>query len=125
MTTDPKLAAWMDKRTPEQAAIARQLLDLVSAAAPEADLAVKWGHPTWTQGGPVCQIKPQKAYVGLVFWWGARLDDPTGALTGKGEKMRTARFATLDDVDAAAVTALVEAGVRANAELGDPTRTKG
>lgn len=123
MSTD-KLTAWYDKRTPEQAAITRALQDAVSAAAPDADLAVKWGHPTWTQGGPVCQIKPQKAYVGLVFWWGAKLDDPAGVLTGKGEKMRTARFASLEAVDADVVAALVRAGVTANADLGDPTKTK-
>lgn len=123
MSTD-KLAAWYDKRTPAQADIARALQAAIAGAAPDADLAVKWGHPTWSQGGPVCQIKPQKAYVGLVFWWGARLEDPAGVLTGKGDKMRTARFATLDAVDAAVVGALVRAGVEANAQLGDPTKTK-
>ena len=123
MSTD-KLAAWYDQRTPEQAGIARALQSAVSAAAPGAVLAVKWGHPTWSRGGPLCQIKPQKAYVGLVFWWGARLEDPAGLLTGAGEKMRTARFATLSDVDGAAVAALVQAAVAANAEHGDPTKTK-
>lgn len=123
MSDDP-MDAWYDKRSPEQAAIARALQAAVGAAAPDAAVAVKWGHPTWTQGGPVCQIKPQKAYVGLVFWWGARLADPAGLLTGKGEKMRTARFATLADVDPAAVDALVRSAVAANAELGDPTKTK-
>ncbi len=123
MSTDA-LATWYEKRTPEQAAIARALQDAVTAAAPAADLAVKWGHPTWSQGGPLCQIKPQKAYVGLAFWWGARLDDPSGALTGTGEKMRTARFATRDAVDADVVAALVRGAVAANATHGDPTRTK-
>lgn len=119
-----KLTAWYDARSPEQAELARLLQAAVSAAAPDAALAVKWGHPTWTQGGPVCQIKPQKKYVGLVFWWGAKLPDPAGVLTGKGEKMRTARFASPDDVDPGVVADLVRAAVAANARLGDPTRTK-
>lgn len=122
--TDPKLTAWLAKQTPDQRPIVDALFAAVSAAAPEATCAVKWGHPTWTQDGPVCQIKPTKKYVGLVFWWGARLADPTGALTGSGAKMRTARFPTVDAVDAAAVQALVAAGVRANQEHGDPTRTQ-
>ncbi|MCB9780275.1 MAG: DUF1801 domain-containing protein [Alphaproteobacteria bacterium] len=119
-----KLQTWYDARSPEQAEIARRLAAVIGAAAPAAELAVKWGHPTWTQGGPVCQLKPQKAYVGLVFWWGAKLPDPSGALTGAGDKMRTARFAALADIDEAVVTALVQAALQANATLGDPTKTK-
>jgi len=122
--TDPKLTAWFARQSPEQRPIADRLFALVSAAAPGAEVAVKWGHPTWTQGGPVCQIKPTKKYVGLVFWWGARLDDPAGVLTGSGAKMRTARFGSIEDVEDDVVQALVEAGVSANRTLGDPTKTK-
>lgn len=122
--TDPKLTAWFHKQTDAQRPIVDALFAAVSAAAGEAAVAVKWGHPTWTEGGPICQIKPTKKYVGLVFWWGARLDDPTGVLTGSGAKMRTARFPTLDAVDAEVVRTLVAAGRAANAEHGDPTRTK-
>jgi len=122
--TDPKLAAWFDKQSDAQRPTIDALFHAVQAAATGADLAVKWGHPTWTRGGPVCQIKPTKKYVGLVFWWGARLADPAGVLTGSGAKMRTARFPTLASVESDVVAALVKEAVGANATLGDPTKTK-
>lgn len=113
------------KLHPGQDEVVDAIFAAIAAAAPELSPAIKWGHPTWTEGGPLCQVKPTKKHVGLVFWWGAKLADPAGLLTGSGAKMRTARFPTVESVDAAAVGALVHASRRANRELGDPTKTKG
>ena len=106
------------------AEITVSLRSIIQDAIPEAEEAIKWGHPTWSLGGPVCQIKPAKKQVGLVFWWGAKLNDPQGLLSGMGSKMRTVKFGLEDTIDAEAIRALVLEAVRANSELGDPTKNK-
>ena len=58
---------------------------------------VKWGMPTFTEGGTnVVGIGAFKAYVGIWFFQGALLSDPEGVLVnaqeGKTKAMRQWRF---------------------------------
>jgi len=110
--------------SPEQAALVRALRDLVRAAAPGVEEAVKWSQPVFSQGGPVCYIKANKKHVNFGFWWGARLDDPTGRLEGSGDKMRHVKVRAAEDIDAEGFTAMVRQALELNATLGDPSRTK-
>jgi hypothetical protein len=121
---DDKLLAWFDKQSTDQRPIIDAVFAAVNAATDSIECAVKWGHPTWSNGGPICQVKPSKKHVGLVFWWGAKLADPAGLLTGSGTTMRTAKFTCLADVQPTAIADLVQAGLAANRTFGDPTRTK-
>ncbi|MCB9792698.1 MAG: DUF1801 domain-containing protein [Alphaproteobacteria bacterium] len=109
---------------PEQGALVSKLRALVQAAAPGAEEAMKWAQPVFSQGGPFCYIKANKKHVNLGFWWGARLDDPAGRLEGSGDKMRHVKVQSVEDIDAAAFSAMVQQAVALNASLGDPSRTK-
>jgi hypothetical protein len=103
-------------------AVAMALRDAVRAAAPEAKESIKWGQPVYESNGPFAALKAYPRWVTLTFWRGAALADPSRRLEGDGDRMRHARYASVDEVDRAAVEALVKAAMAMNAELGDPTK---
>ena len=103
-------------------AVAEALRATVRAAAPDAKESIKWGQPVYDSGGPFAALKAYPRWVTLTFWRGAALADPTGILAGDGDRMKHARFASVEEVRAAPVADLVRAAVALNAELGDPTK---
>lgn len=102
--------------------VAAELRRAVRDAAPEARESMKWAQPVWESDGPFVALKAHPRWVTLTFWRGAALPDPAGVLDGEGERMKHARFGTVDEVRAAPISALVAAAVTLNRELGDPTR---
>ena len=103
-------------------AVAEDLRAAVRAAAPDAKESIKWGQPAFESGGPFAALKAYPRWVTLTFWRGTALADPTGILAGDGDRMKHARFASVEEVRAAPVADLVRAAVALNAELGDPTK---
>jgi len=82
----------------------------------------KWAEPVYESGGPVCWIKAHKAHVTFGFWRGAALMALDPRLTTSGAKMAHIKLTAPGQNSAEDVRRLAEAGVRLNAELGDPTR---
>lgn len=103
-------------------AVAAELRRIVRAAATDAAELVKWGQPVYDAGGPFAALKAYPRHITLTFWRGAALPDPTGALAGDGDRMRHARFASVDDVREGPIADLVRAAVELNRTLGDPTK---
>jgi hypothetical protein len=103
-------------------AVAAALRAAVRDAAPEAKESVKWGQPVYESDGPFAALKAYPRWITLTFWRGAALPDATGILAGDGERMKHARFATVDEVRAAPIGELVRTAVAMNRELGDPTK---
>ncbi len=103
-------------------AVAQALRAAVREGAPQATGTIKWGQPVYESGGPFAALKAHPRWVTLTFWRGAALSDPTGILGGDGDRMKHARFASIDEVRAAPVAELVRAAVALNAELGNPTK---
>ena len=83
---------------------------------------VKWGHLVYQGVGPVCLIRPEDARVLFGFWRGKRLRalEPRLKPGGKYE-MATLDLREGDDVGDEVVRALLDAAVRLNEALGDPT----
>jgi hypothetical protein len=102
--------------------VAEALRTAVREAAPDAKELMKWGQPVYEAGGPFAALKAYPRWITLTFWRGGALPDPTGVLAGGGDRMKHARFASVDEVHAAPVAELVRAAVAMNAELGDPTK---
>lgn len=105
-------------------AVAAELRQVVRAAAPDAGESVKWGQPVYDAGGPFAALKAFSRHVTLTFWRGAALPDPSGLLAGDGDRMRHARFSSVDDVRSAPIADLVRAAVELNRTLGDPTKRR-
>lgn len=90
------------------------------------DEAIKWNKPCYSaDGANVAIMQPMKDVLGLMFFKGALLHDPTGALHEQGPNSRSAKrleFTSVSQVRAAApvVTALVAEARDAQAEGRSP-----
>jgi hypothetical protein len=103
-------------------AVAEALRAAVRDAAPDAKESVKWGQPVYESDGPFAALKAYPRWITLTFWRGAALPDPAGILEGDGERMKHARFTSVQEVRAAPIAELVRTAVAMNRELGDPTK---
>lgn len=103
--------------TPPVRAIALKVRALVFTVAPTAieqiDPAAKligYGFSR-TYKGTICVIMPLKSAVNLGFPRGVDLPDPTGLLEGTGKRARHVKITEVQEVEAAALRALLEASV--------------
>lgn len=106
------------------AEVAKELHGAILAAGGTRD-SVKWGHPIYEAGGPVCLIKAAKDHVTLGFWRGADMLDLDPRLAkggGKGD-MAYIKVKATGEVDAAQLARLVARGIALNAEKGDPFKS--
>ena len=66
------------------------------------DEAIKWGKPCYGHDGDnIAIMQEMKGFLALMFFKGALLDDPDGALESQGPNSRSARricFTSVDDV---------------------------
>ena len=99
-----------------------ELREILREGAPGATEQIKWGQPVYDWNGPFAHIKAFSSSVNLGFWRGATLKDPTGLLSGEGDRMKHVKITSPAGVQHHEVVALVREAVRLNDELGDPTR---
>jgi hypothetical protein len=106
-----------------QGEIVSELRNIVLAAVPEAEEAIKWAQPVYSVNGPFAYIKAFKNSVNFGFWRGVDIDDPGGLLQGSGEKMRHVKIVSLDDIDEPAFIDFAQQAVKLNLTKGDPTKS--
>jgi hypothetical protein len=98
---------------------------LIHAADPDVVETWKWrGVPVWEHDGILCTGETYKAVVKLTFARGASLPDPTGLFNSslEGNTRRAIDIREGDDLDEAALTALIQAAVALNAARGASRR---
>ncbi len=94
-----------------------RIRDLVRQADPEVVEEWKWrGVPVWYCDGMICTGETYKSAVKMTFARGAALDDPAGLFNAslQGNTRRAIDFHQGDEIDAAALTALVRAAIALN-----------
>jgi len=100
-----------------------RLRALIREADPEVVETVKWrkpsnpsGVPVWEHAGIICTGETYKDKVKLTFERGASLDDPKGLFNSSldGNRRRAIDVFEGDEVDGAALKALVRAAVKEN-----------
>ena len=113
--------ALLEDVSPSHRAIAQRLRQIVRRAAPDALEGVR---PRWRLIGydlPIGKrttyfawVWPEHEHVHLGFPQGWAMRDPRGLLNGKGEtkRVRWLTFTSVDQVDAAACTELLEEALR-------------
>lgn len=80
-TRDPRIDAYI-ARSPEFAKpILSHLRDVVHAACPDVEEAIKWGAPTFMYGGILCGMASFKEHCGFHFWKGSLVVPPTATST--------------------------------------------
>jgi hypothetical protein len=94
-----------------------RLRALIHEADPQVEEAWKWrGVPVWEHGGIITTGETYKEVVKLTFAKGAALPDPTGLFNSslEGNTRRAIDFRETDQIDEAALKALVQAAVELN-----------
>jgi hypothetical protein len=133
MTAQAQLDGFIDKFTPEIAALTRALyakavVQLPGAIIPVYDnynaLAIGFGATDRVRD-VIFSLAIMPRWVTLCFTWGTRLDDPQGLLRGSGNQVRHIRLHTPEAWDAPEVQALVAQALdRADRPI-DPAATGG
>ena len=94
-----------------------RLRNLVRQADPDVVETWKWrGVPVWEHGGIICTGESYKNAVKMTFAKGASLDDPAGLFNSSldGNTRRAIDFHEGEEIDEAALTALIRAAVALN-----------
>ena len=110
-----QLDGFIDKFTPEVAALARALLDRMKARIPGATMPVYDNYNALAIGfGATDRVKDvilslavMPRWVTLCFMWGVRLSDPHRLLKGEGSQIRNIRLFEPDALDDPRIDALI------------------
>ena len=101
-----------------------RLRDAIKDAVPDVVEELKWqkatnpfGVPVWSHEGIICTGETYKDKVKLTFFKGASLDDPAGLFNSslEGKTRRAIDLFEGDEIDEAALKALVQAAADLNA----------
>ncbi len=100
MRSSALVANYFDTLTPQQAATARTISQVIKAAAPELTQAVKWGNLNFMlDGRNVLSIVAHKAHIQLQVFSGALLMDRFPQLEGQGRGVRFVKLRCSQPVD--------------------------
>jgi hypothetical protein len=90
---------------------------LIKQADPEVVEEWKWrGVPVWYHNGMICTGETYKSVVKMTFAKGASLEDPSGLFNSslEGNVRRAIDFHENDEIDEAALKALIRAAIDLN-----------
>lgn len=115
MDAQTELDGFIDKFTPQVAALTRVLLEKARARIPGAAilvydnynaLAIGFG-PNEKAGQAILSLAVMPRWVTLCFLWGVNLADPHGLLKGDGSRVRHVRLHRPEDFDDPRIDALI------------------
>jgi hypothetical protein len=106
---DPAIEGWMRDHPGELGAIARRWFEVLRVCGDEVRELLHDGHPTACVGDAAfAYVNAFTAHVNVGFFRGAELADPARLLEGTGKFMRHVKLRPEKEVDAAALTKLIE-----------------
>ena len=116
MDAQAQLDGFIDKFTPEVAALTRALLGRMKVRIPGAVIPVYDNYNALAIGfgasdrvkHVILSLAVMPRWVTLCFMWGVRLSDPHGLLKGEGSQIRHVRLMTADALDDPRIDALIE-----------------
>jgi hypothetical protein len=106
---DPAIDRWMDEHPGQLGAIARRWFEVMRACGDDVRELLHDGHPTACVGDAAFgYVNAFTAHVNVGFFRGAEIGDPAGLLEGTGKFMRHVKLRPEYNIDAAALTRLIE-----------------
>jgi hypothetical protein len=106
---DPAIEVWMRGHAGELGGIARRWFEVMRGCGEDVRELLHDGHPTACVGAAAfCYVNVFTAHVNVGFFLGAGLADPQGLLEGTGKFMRHVKLGPGRDIDAVALTQLIE-----------------
>ncbi len=109
----PAIEAWMDGRPGPLGTIARRWFEVMRGCGDDVRELLHDGHPTACIGDAAFgYVNAFTGHVNVGFFRGAELADPDGLLDGTGRFMRHVKLGPGREVNAAALTRLIETAYR-------------
>jgi hypothetical protein len=106
---DPAIDVWMHEHPGELGAIARRWFEIMRGCGRDVRELLHDGHPTACVGDAAfAYVNAFKAHVNVGFFRGAEIADPGRLLEGTGKFMRHVKLGPDRDVQATALTRLIE-----------------
>jgi hypothetical protein len=123
-----QLDGFIDKFTPEVAALTRALLEKMKARIPGAQILVYDNYNALAigfarndkAGQAILSLAVMPKWVTLCFLWGKSLSDPHALLRGEGSRVRHTRLHRPDALDDPRVEALIAEALATTAWPIDP-----
>jgi hypothetical protein len=110
---DATVDAWFSKPDAELRRIAQPWFEQMRSRGSDVRELLQDGHPTACVGDAAFgYVDAFSAHVNVGFFHGAALDDPAGLLEGAGKRMRHVKLRWAQQVNAAALSELIEAAYR-------------
>ena len=123
-----QLDSFIDKFSPEVAALTRALLVKMKARIPGAQILVYDNYNALAigfcrgdkAGQAILSLAVMPRWVTLCFLWGATLSDPHRLLKGEGKRVRNVRLHTPEALDDPRIAALIDEALAATDWPIDP-----
>ncbi len=107
---EPAIEDWMQEHSGALGVIAQYWFEVMRNCGDDVRELLHDGHPTACVGeAAFCYVNSFTAHVNVGFFLGAELPDPRGLLEGTGKFMRHVKIKPEGEVDAVALTKLIEA----------------
>ena len=106
---DPAIDTWMEEHSGDLGAIAHHWFEVMRKCGDDVRELLHDGHPTaCVADAAFAYVNAFTAHVNVGFFRGAELVDPAGLLEGTGRYMRHVKVRPDGDVDATALTELID-----------------
>ena len=106
---DPAIDVWMQERSGGLGAIAQHWFEVMRGCGDDVRELLHDGHPTACVGDAAFgYVNAFTAHVNVGFFRGAEIADPARLLEGTGRFMRHVKLRPGNEVDAGALTRLIE-----------------
>ena len=106
---DAAIEVWMRRQSGELGAIARRWFEVMRGCGNDVREVLHDGHPTaCVRDAAFGYVNAFRDHVNVGFFRGAEIADPAGLLEGTGRFMRHVKLRPERDVDATALTKLIE-----------------
>ena len=106
---DAAIEVWMREHSGELGTAARRWFEVMRGCGDDVRELLHDGHPTACVGDAAFgYVNAFSAHVNVGFFRGAELSDPSSLLEGTGKFMRHVKLRPGSDVDATALTNLIE-----------------
>ncbi len=107
---DPAIDTWMEDHSGDLGAIAQHWFEVMRKCGDDVRELLHDGHPTaCVADAAFAYVNAFTAHVNVEFFRGAELVDPVDLLEGTGRYMRHVKVRPGSDVDAKALTELINA----------------
>ena len=92
--------------------VAGAVREVIRAVGPELTLERRWGMPWYVGRDLVVLVGAFGHHVGVEFWRGTSLKDPSHLLEGTGKNLRHVKVRTVADATCPAMLALLREAIR-------------